>query len=495
MKKFESTRNQQMKLEPSQAILQGLSEDGGLFVLRDFGSKKIDLSQIVDASYQELAQSILSFFLDDFSEDEIREAVRCAYTDQFETEEVTPLVKIGETHVLELFHGPTSAFKDVGLTLLPQLMSFSIQKQAPGKKVLILTATSGDTGKAALEGFKDVENVEIMVFYPKGGVSAIQEQQMKTQMGNNVSVCAVEGNFDQAQSEIKRLFLEGDFRKQLAEKNIQLSSANSINIGRLIPQIVYYFSAYAQMVRSGAVKLGEAIDFVVPTGNFGNILAGYYAKKLGLPVGKLICAANENNVLHEFISTGLYNRERAFLQTNSPSMDILISSNLERLLYDMSGQNNKQVSQWMEELRDTGRYRLPESLKEDIQQRFSSGYATQQETEEIINEVYQQEGYLLDPHTAVAYKVWKEQPKERPAVILATASPYKFSQTVSESIGQRIEAGNEFQTMKKLHEETQVTIPKNLATLEALPIRHQSETTIPRMKEFILQQLDKEESR
>lgn len=492
MQKFESTRNQKIQLEPSLAILQGLSSDGGLFVLRDFGSKKIDLSRIVNASYLEIAQMVLTFFLEDFSEDEIQDAIHLAYGKNFKTEEVTPLVKIGETHILELFHGPTSAFKDVGLTILPQLMSLAIKKQGSGKQVLILTATSGDTGKAALEGFKDVENVEIIVFYPKDGVSVVQEQQMKTQTGKNVSVCAVEGNFDQAQSEIKRLFLEDDFNKQLEEKNIQLSSANSINIGRLIPQIVYYFSAYAQMVRSKAIKIGDKIDFAVPTGNFGNILAGYYAKKLGLPIGKLICAANENNVLHEFISTGYYNRQRAFLQTNSPSMDILISSNLERLLYDLSEQDNEQVDEWMAKLRDNGNYQLPESIKEKMQRIFVSGYASQYETEEIIKEVYQKDGYLLDPHTAVAYKVWKDLPQERPTVILATASPYKFTQTVSDAIGQAGPLENEFQMMEKLYKETQVEIPENLASLEELPIKHNANTSIPGMKEFIVQRLYKE---
>lgn len=492
MQKFESTRNQQIQLEPSLAILQGLSDDGGLFVLRDFGFQKIDISQIINASYLEIAQMIFKFFLEDFSEEEIRDAVHYAYEKNFKTEEVTPLVKVGETHILELFHGPTSAFKDVGLTLLPQLMSLAIQKQASGKRVLILTATSGDTGKAALEGFKDVDNVEIMVFYPKGGVSAIQELQMKTQTGKNVSICAVEGNFDQVQSEIKRLFLEDDFKKQLAEKNIQLSSANSINIGRLIPQIVYYFSAYAQMVRSKAINIGDEIDFVVPTGNFGNILAGYYAKKLGLPIGKLICASNENNVLHEFISTGCYNRQRAFLQTNSPSMDILISSNLERLLYDLSGQDHEQVKEWMAKLHDIGNYQLPQSLIEEMQQIFASGYASQEKTKEIIKEVYQKDNYLLDPHSAVAYKVWKDLPQERPTVILATASPYKFVQTVSDAINQTCQLENEFQMMEKLYEETQVKIPENLASLEELEINHQDDTSISGMKEFIFKRLDRE---
>lgn len=492
MKIFESTRNQQLTATPSQAILQGLSEDGGLFVLRDFDLQTLDLAASVDDSYQELAQKILSLFLEDFSDEEIHDAVAAAYGDSFDTKMITPLVPVGSSYILELFHGPTSAFKDVGLTLLPQLMSLAVQKQDPGKRVLILTATSGDTGKAALEGFKEVEGVEIMVFYPKGGVSAIQEQQMKTQRGENVSVCAVEGNFDQAQSEIKRLFLEEDFQAELAKRGIQLSSANSINIGRLLPQIVYYFSAYNQLVQSNVIRVGEAVDFIVPTGNFGNILAGYYAQKLGLPVGQLVCASNENHVLHDFISTGMYDKRRQFLQTNSPSMDILISSNLERLLYDLSGQDNPQIAKWMDELGENGFYTLPEEQRRKLQEYFSSGYATQSETQETIKKVYQTYGYLLDPHTAVAYKVWEQMDQQRPAVILATASPYKFSQTVSQALGQSEETRDEFQMMTHLHEKTEVPIPENLRSLQNLPLRHQAESSIDDMKKFIFARLDRE---
>lgn len=492
MKIFESTRNQQLTATPSQAILQGLSEDGGLFVLRDFDLQTLDLAASVDDSYQELAQKILSLFLEDFSDEEIHDAVSAAYGDSFDTKMITPLVPVGSSYILELFHGPTSAFKDIGLTLLPQLMSLAVQKQDPGKRVLILTATSGDTGKAALEGFKEVEGVEIMVFYPKGGVSTIQEQQMKTQRGENVSVCAVEGNFDQVQSEIKRLFLEEDFQAELAKRSIQLSSANSINIGRLLPQIVYYFSAYNQLVQSKAIRVGEAVDFIVPTGNFGNILAGYYAQKLGLPVGQLVCASNENHVLHDFISTGMYDKRRQFLQTNSPSMDILISSNLERLLYDLSGQDNPQIAKWMDELGENGFYTLPEEQRRKLQEYFSSGYATQSETQETIKKVYQAYDYLLDPHTAVAYKVWEQMDQQRPAVILATASPYKFSQTVSQALGQSEETKDEFQMMTHLYEKTEVPIPENLRSLQNLPLRHQAESSIDDMKKFIFARLDRE---
>ncbi|MDO4813474.1 MAG: threonine synthase [Gemella sp.] len=467
---YESSRNKNLKINPSDAIIQGLSSEGGLFVLRNLGQDKVDLDNIVGKNYYQIAEQVLKLFLD-FTEEEVRDCVEKAYKGKFSTEEITPLVELKDAHVLELFHGPTSAFKDLGLSLLPQLTRTALKRSGEKDDILILTATSGDTGKAALEGFKDVDKVKIIVFYPNSGVSKVQERQMKTQEGKNVKVCAIEGNFDDAQSAIKEIFVDENFKADLAQQNVKLSSANSINIGRLIPQIVYYFKAYSDLVGGGKIKQGDKVNFVVPTGNFGNILAGYYAKKIGLPVNKLVCASNANNVLYDFLTEGVYDRERDFLKTISPSMDILISSNLERLLYYLTDGDNAYVASLMSDLKEKGKYQISDELLAKLKEEFTAGYATNEETAEIIKKVYEEEGYLLDTHTAVGYKVLLEQESDCPSVVLSTASPYKFTGSVYESLFGSTEA-DEFELLKDLHAKTGVKIPSNLEDLDKKAVLH-----------------------
>ncbi|MDF9837633.1 MULTISPECIES: threonine synthase [unclassified Breznakia] len=484
-KLYESTRNKMETITPSKAILQGLSTDGGLFVLRDLKEQKIDVNSLVEKDYYGIAQEILKLFVDDFSDEEIKNCVYHAYQDKFTNEEITPLVELSDVYVLELFNGPTSAFKDVGLSMLPQLTSTALKKTNADYDILILTATSGDTGKAALEGFKDVPKTKIMVFYPNEGVSKVQEMQMKTQEGKNLKVCAINGNFDDAQSGIKKLFVDEDFKAELAKDHVRLSSANSINIGRLVPQIVYYFYAYVKLVEKGAIKVGEEINFVVPTGNFGNILAGYYAKQIGLPIHKLVCASNDNNVLYDFINTGTYDRKRSFLKTISPSMDILISSNLERLLYYASDCDNEYISELMNDLNTNGSYKVKADVLQKIQADFSCGFASNQQTAETIKKVYEKDKYLLDPHTAVAYKVLLDEiDVEHKNVVLSTASPYKFTDSVYGALhGENGE--DEFVLMEKLYEETNVAIPTNLKDLDKKPILHKDLIKKENMKEYI----------
>lgn len=482
---YESTRNKNDKITPSKAILKGLSDDGGLFVMRDLESKTFDLNNIGDKDYFALAEDVLKIFLPDFSEEDIKECVSKAYTNKFSSDEITPVVELSDGYILELFNGPTSAFKDVGLSMLPQLTKTALNKTQQKEDILILTATSGDTGKAALEGFKDVDRCKIIVFYPNNGVSAVQEAQMKTQEGKNVSVCAIHGNFDDAQSGIKEIFVDDEFKKQLAKDNVCLSSANSINIGRLIPQMVYYFYAYASLVKKGKITCGDEVNFVVPTGNFGNILAGYYAKKIGLPVHKLICASNANNVLCDFINTGIYNRNRDFLKTISPSMDILISSNLERLLYYISGCDNEYIASIMDDLKNTGEYKIREDLLNILQEEFSAGYASNEDTQEMIKAIYEKDHYLLDPHTAVAYKVFLEQKDEYPTIVLSTASPYKFTKSVYDAL-YTDDIEDEFVLMNKLSEKTNTAIPKNLKDLDKKAILHNNVIDKENMRAFVL---------
>ncbi|OCN03788.1 threonine synthase [Erysipelotrichaceae bacterium MTC7] len=483
---YESTRDASITLSPAKAILQGLSNDGGLFVVSDLKDRQIDMKRIVGKNYYEIAEEVFALFLPDFTKEEIQACVEAAYRGKFSNEEVTPLVKLKDGFVLELFNGPTSAFKDVGLQMLPQLTKTALKKTNADYEVLILTATSGDTGKAALEGFKDVDHVKIMVFYPNDGVSKVQEMQMKTQTGNNVKVCAIEGNFDDAQSGIKKLFVDDNFKAELAKENIKLSSANSINIGRLLPQMVYYFYAYASLVEQGEITLGDEINFVVPTGNFGNILAGYYAKQVGLPVHKLVCASNDNNVLYDFIQTGRYDRKRDFLKTISPSMDILISSNLERLLFFASGCDNAYIKELMDDLAKEGSYQVKEDVLANIQKDFKAGYATNQQTQETIRDVYKNDNYLLDPHTAVAYKVLLDDvDTAHKNVVLSTASPYKFTNSVYEALhGETTD--DEFILMNKLHEETQVPIPANLVDLDKKPVLHNDVIEKDAMESYVL---------
>lgn len=477
---YVSTRDQNRKMTSKQAILEGISKDGGLYVWPDIDSVQIDLHTICEQSYKENAYTILQPLLPDFSEEELKECIENAYGHSFSSPDITPVKKVGDVYVLELFHGPTSAFKDVALTLLPQLMSAALK--AGDQKAMILTATSGDTGKAALEGFKDVDRIGICVFYPHQKVSQIQYRQMATQQGKNVKVYAIEGNFDDAQSKVKSLFLDEDLRKKAEAQNVILTSANSINIGRLVPQIVYYFESYKYLVNHGEIQLGDPVSFSVPTGNFGDVLAGYYAYMMGLPVKKFYVASNANHVLTDFLTTGVYDRNRAFVQTISPSMDILISSNLERLLYYMSGKDTQLVSQCMSDLNTTGRYQIPDTLLQKIQSLLGCAYLDDKQTKETIASVYQESKVVLDPHSAIAYQVAKDA-KERPIVALATASPYKFSQDVLDALHQN--STDELEAMKQLKTICSDPIPKGLKALESLEIRHKEVISVEQMKDVV----------
>ncbi len=484
-KLYESTRDKEVSKNASEAILQGLSEEGGLFVLRDLHTLHVDIESLIECDYMGIASKVLGLFLNDFTSEEVEQCVQDAYKNKFSEEEITPLVSLKDAHVLELFHGPTSAFKDVALSILPQFTKASLAKNEMGEDILILTATSGDTGKAALEGYKDVDRIKIIVFYPNGGVSKVQETQMISQEGMNTGVCAIDGNFDDAQNGVKQIFLDEEFREMLLEKNIKLSSDNSINIGRLIPQMDYYFYAYKSLVKKGAIKCGEKINFVVPTGNFGNILAGYYAKQIGLPVNKLVCGANDNNVLFDFLSTGTYNKNREFLKTISPSMDILISSNLERLLYYVSGCDNDYVKDLMKELNTSGKYDVTPEIFEKLKESFATGFATDLETKETIAKIYKEENYLMDPHTAVAYKVLLDNKDENHhSVVLSTASPYKFTNAVYEALHEATQE-DELRLMELLHEETKVRIPDNLKGLEKKIVLHKDNIKKIDMRTYI----------
>lgn len=472
---YESTRSSNLKTTSSKAVLKGIADDGGLYVMRNLKHKNINIEKLKDKNYMKMAEIILNEMLDDFSKEKIKECVSKAYTGKFGTNEVTPVVKVGDSYITELFHGPTSAFKDVALSILPHLMTTSYEMNEIKGEVIILTATSGDTGKAALEGFRDVKGTKIAVFYPDGGVSQVQKAQMVTQEGANTFVCAIKGNFDDAQTGVKKIFTDEKFISEFMENNKIFSSANSINVGRLIPQIVYYFYSYIKLVENGAVKMGDRVNFSVPTGNFGNILAGYYAKMLGLPVNMLICASNENNVLYDFINTGVYDRNRKFCRTISPSMDILVSSNLERLLYYVSGKNNEVVKSLMEQLNSSGKYEISPEMKGKINSEFYAGCVFKEETEKTIKETFEKYGYLLDTHTAVAYKTLEKYKKQTGddtvSIVLSTASPYKFSRSVYESLyGEK--DGDEFEIMEELSEKTGVPIPENLKGLNKKPVIH-----------------------
>ena len=463
---YQSTRGNNNLINSKEAVLRGIAEDGGLFMPANLDYSEFDWQSMLALSTKEIAEKILQFFLDDFSD--AKEIVASAYDNKFDTEELTPIVKVGDRFVLELFHGPTSAFKDVALSVLPQLMVRA--KSSHDKKTVILTATSGDTGKAALEGFHDVDGIEIIVFYPDGGVSAVQKMQMVTQAGANVHSVAVRGNFDDCQTGVKNIFSEVEKSHLLAQTGAALSSANSINIGRLVPQIVYYFKAYGELVKQNEIKAGDAIDFTVPTGNFGDILAGYLAKKLGLPIGSLIVASNKNKILTDFVNTGVYDKRREFYKTISPSMDILVSSNLERLLYMMSDGDASFVKEMMQKLSSDAHYEIPEEMLKKIQAEFKAGFASDEEAKSAIKEVWEKHHYLMDTHTATAWKVASELKTDRPNVVLSTASPFKFPEAVSSALGINI-SKDEFETMENLSKATGVCAPKNLLGLNEKEIR------------------------
>jgi threonine synthase len=471
--KYISTRGDQNAKTAAQAVIQGIAKDKGLFVPDAIPALPATLEEMAGKTYQEIAFSVIKSFFTDYSDEEIKHCVDSAYDKKFEAEEIVPIKKAGDAFFLELYHGKTAAFKDMALSILPYLLTTAMKKEKEDKKIVILTATSGDTGKAALEGFADVPNTEIIVFYPKEGVSEVQERQMVTQEGKNTHVFAIKGNFDDAQTGVKKIFNDEEFAAELEKKGCKFSSANSINIGRLIPQVAYYVYAYAKHLERGELKAGDKMNIVVPTGNFGNILAAYYAKNMGIPVGKLICASNENKVLTDFINTGIYDIHREFHLTNSPSMDILISSNLERLLYHLSGSNGEEIAQLMDSLDQNKKYQVGEKIKEGLSQ-FYGGFANMEETNETIGKMYEK-GYLMDTHTAVAYKVYQDYKKETGdetvTVIASTASAYKFADSVATSIGLPKEKDG-FAYVASLHEKTGVTIPSGLVDLEKKPVLH-----------------------
>ena len=472
---YQSTRSKNLTANSTAAVLQGLAPDGGLYVVDNYGD--FDWQSVLKLPAQGMAEKILGRLLPDF--EDMPRLVKSAYEGKFETEELTPLVPVGDQYVLELFRGPTSAFKDVALSMLPQLMTQARKQEAVTDEILILTATSGDTGKAALAGFRDVPGIKIIVFYPAQGVSAVQKKQMVSQEGGNVCVCAVEGNFDDTQTGVKEIFAKG-----VKEGcGVRLSSANSINIGRLAPQVVYYFKAYSELLKLGRIALGDKVDFVVPTGNFGDILAGYLAKRMGLPVGKLVCASNQNDVLTDFLRSGCYDRRRPFFRTSSPSMDILVSSNLERLLWLLCG-DEAQVAGYMKQLKDEGHYQVSAELLEKLHAEFAWGCCSEEDTQKTIGTVWKDEGYLMDTHTAVAWKVALEQESENPKVVLSTASPYKFPAAVLSAIGEEV-GEDEFAVMYRLAEKTGIPIPHGLATLEKKPVLHRDVIAREEMQSYV----------
>ncbi len=493
---YTSTRDSSVKVSAAYAIATGISPDGGLYVPENIPELSYDeLLAMTKAGYKERAVSVLGKYLTDFTEEELRECVDGAYTGKFGGEDIAPVVDIADNRfVLELWHGPTCAFKDMALQLLPHLLTRSVKKTCDGKEIVILVATSGDTGKAALEGFKDVPGTRIIVFYPVEGVSAIQKRQMVTQEGGNVGVCAINGNFDDAQTGVKKIFTNPEIAAELAKHNMAFSSANSINWGRLAPQIVYYISAYADLMNKGVIKnRGEKVNVVVPTGNFGNILAAYYAKKMGLPIGKLICASNSNNVLTDFIRTGVYDRNRKFYTTISPSMDILISSNLERLIYDLSGCDSARVKGWMDSLAATGRYEVDEDVKAKISELFWAGCCDDACTQDTIKDVFVNEEYLSDTHTAVALNVYEQYAsafgRDVPTIIASTASPYKFAPAVLGAIAQDKVSEDEFDMLAALNSVSGMEIPSPLAGLKGKEVRFDRVCDGCEMKETVLDML------
>ncbi len=495
---YTSTRDKSIRVSAATAIAQGISEEGGLFVPCELPHFSPDsIGKMVSMPYTERAKTVLKEFLTDFTEEELDYCVEGAYeASKFSSDKIAPTVHINKNeNILELWHGPTCAFKDMALQLLPYLMTVSAKKTADGKTIVILVATSGDTGKAALEGFKNVDNTKILVFYPVDGVSPMQKLQMTTQEGDNVSVCAINGNFDDAQSAVKSIFTNDDIKAELAKKNMMFSSANSINWGRLVPQIVYYFSTYCDLLDQGRIALGDEINVVVPTGNFGNILAAYYAKNMGLPIKKLVCASNSNNVLTDFLKSGKYDKNRKFYTTTSPSMDILISSNLERLLYHMSGEDDKLVCNLMKNLNSKGEYVVSDTLIGNIQSLFDAGCCDEKSVDETIKEMFDKYHYLCDTHTAVAVKVYENYVKETgddiPTVIDSTASPYKFSKSVLNAVlGGNTPDLDEFDMVEELNKETGAAIPTPLKALKDKEIRFKNVCDKENMSKMVFELLN-----
>lgn len=484
---YRSTRSDSTPITASQAILRGFPEDGGLYVPTAVPALETGLRELSKMDYRGVAYEVMRLFLSDYTQEELQTCINNAYDSKFDTEEIAPLKKSGDAWYLELFHGPTIAFKDMALSILPHLMTTAAKKNGSGREIVILTATSGDTGKAALAGFAGVEGTKIMVFYPKHGVSSIQERQMVTTVGANTRVIGINGNFDDAQTSVKNLFTDRELVEEMAENGMQFSSANSINIGRLTPQIVYYVYAYTRLLARGVIRENDPVNFVVPTGNFGNILAAYYAGRMGLPIGKLICASNSNKVLFDFFTTGEYDRNRKFVLTSSPSMDILISSNLERLIYHICGDNASKCAAFMKDLKEKGKYTITPEMKDQLGG-FVSGYADEAQTADEIRTVYENDGYVIDPHTAVASSVYRRYRKETgdiaAAVIDSTASPFKFEGSVMAALGKDTSLPD-LELADKLSEAAGVPVPKAVSDLRDAPVLHDIVCDRTEMKEEV----------
>ncbi|MCH4190864.1 MAG: threonine synthase [Butyrivibrio sp.] len=474
---YSSTRGADLKVKASEAILRGLAPDGGLFVPDHIPHLDRELQEIAGMNYQQTAYEVMKLLLTDYTEDELKYCISHAYDDKFDTEEIAPMTQADGAYYLELYHGRTIAFKDMALSILPYLMTTAAKKNHAKNEIVILTATSGDTGKAALAGFADVPGTKIIVFYPKHGVSPIQEKQMVTQKGDNTCVVGIEGNFDDAQTGVKKLFTDGKLAGEMDQAGFQFSSANSINIGRLVPQIVYYVYAYTRLLGEGRIADGDAINVVVPTGNFGNILAAYYAKNMGLPIHKLICASNSNRVLYDFFKTGAYDRNREFMLTSSPSMDILISSNLERLIYHIAGDNAQKDADYMKKLSAEGRYEISDEMRKQLSD-FYGNFASEEETAAAIRSLYQSTGYVIDTHTAVAASVYQKYKKDTDdntvTVIASTASPFKFTRAVMNAIGHADEAADDFALADQLAQMAGLTVPDAVQSIRSAEIRHKT---------------------
>ena len=473
---YKSTRSTEGTLKASEAILKGLADDGGLFVPLEIPALDVTVEELSKMTYQQVAYEVMKLYFTDFTEEELKNCINNAYDSKFDTEEIAPLAEVEGTYFLELFHGKTIAFKDMALSILPHLLTTSAKKNGVKNEIVILTATSGDTGKAAMAGFADVPGTKIIVFYPKSGVSPIQEKQMVTQKGDNTYVIGIKGNFDDAQTGVKKMFSNKELAKVMNDNGFQFSSANSINIGRLVPQVVYYVKAYADLLKQGALKAGEPMNVVVPTGNFGNILASYYAKQMGIPIGKFVCASNKNKVLFDFFETGKYDRNREFYVTTSPSMDILISSNLERMIYRIAGNDAKQCAKFMAALTKDGEYVITDAMKAELSE-FFGAFGSEEETAVKIKEVYDKEGYVMDTHTAVAavaydkYKAATGDDKT-PTVIASTASPYKFTRSVMDAIDPAYDAEDDFELVDELNKVSKTAIPKAIEEIRTAPVLH-----------------------
>ncbi len=485
---YKSTRGKEGTLKASEAILKGLADDGGLFVPTQIPSLDVSIEDLSKMTYQELAYEVMKLYFTDFTEEELKNCIAKAYDSKFDTEEIAPLAEVDGAYFLELFHGKTIAFKDMALSILPHLLTTSAKKNDVKNEIVILTATSGDTGKAALAGFADVPGTRIIVFYPNGGVSPIQEKQMVTQKGDNTYVVAIEGNFDQAQTGVKNIFGDKELAKEMDAAGFQFSSANSINIGRLIPQVAYYVYAYAKLFAEGKISKGQKINVVVPTGNFGNILAAYYAKNMGLPIDKLICASNDNKVLYDFFTTGEYDKNREFILTNSPSMDILISSNLERLIYKIAGEDAEKNSKLMSDLNTVGKYEITDEMKAELAD-FYGNYATEEETAKVIKDLYDKTGYVMDTHTAVARSVYEKYTAETGddtvTVIASTASPFKFTRSVMNAIDPKYDELGDFELVDELSRIGNIDIPAAIEEIRNAEIRHNNLCEVDGMKDIV----------